>query len=196
MANVKTKTKVRKSVKKKFYEVKAPLTATKIHLYGSSPEELEGKVVALDLTRSLRGRSFILKFKVKLSGDELEGEPISLELAGSFIRRSMRSGTDYVEDSFEAECRDAFVRVKPLFITRRRVSRTVLKTLRETARKHLDKYIMTRDSRELFSEIMASKLQKNLASKLRKIYPLAFCEIRVFKIVRAKDTKKSEKSEK
>lgn len=176
----------KKTSKKEFFEVKVPMTATKIQLYGSSIEELDGKIVKLDLTRSLRGRSFELNLRVKKKKNELEGEPISLWLAGSYIRRMIRKGTDYVEDSFVAECKDYKAIVKPFLITRNKVSRAVRKELRNQARKNLEAHIKTRDARELFTEIMTNKMQKELSMKLKEIYPLALCEIRAFEIVEEK----------
>jgi ribosomal protein S3AE len=185
--------KAKKGAKKSFYEIKAPLTATKIHLYASSPEELDGKRIKIDLTKNLRGKSLELKLKVKLAGNDLSAEAESTELLNSYIRRVIRKGTDYCEDSFETKCRDHLVRIKPLLIARRRVSRALLKTLRENARKYLEAYIKTRTAQELFSEIISNKLQKQLSLKLKKIYPLALCEIRVFKIIKPLDKKKEEK---
>jgi ribosomal protein S3AE len=194
---MKHKLKVRKKgVKKKFYDVKAPVTATKIQLYGAGVEDLDGRVVKLDLTRSLRGKSFELKLRVKAEGEELVGEPESLVLMGSYVRRAMRKGVDYVEDSFDAECRDVVVKIKPFLIARNRISRAVRKALRDLAKKTLEGYLKNRTAKEIFSEIMTNKLQKQLSSKLRKIYPLALCEIRVFKIERGKEKeKKAEKVE-
>ena len=181
--------KSKKNIKRDFFEVNAPLTATKIHLYAGAPEDLNGRVVKLDLTKSLRGKSLELKMKVRLEGEKLEAEPISAGLVSSYIRKMMRRGTDYVEDSFEAKCRDVKVRVKPFFITRKRVSRAVRNVLRENAKKFLEGYLKTRTAREIFSEIMANKLQKQLALKLKKIYPLALCEIRMFEVVGELDKK-------
>ncbi len=175
-------TKIKKGIKKRFYEVDAPMTASKVHLYAASPEELNGKIVKLDLTRSLKGRGFELKLKVSAEGETIRSNPISLKLASSYIRRVMRKGTDYVEDSFVAECKDNKVRIKPLLISRNRVSRAVLRALRDGARKNLLAYSKTRSCEELFSEIMSNKLQRQLLLKLKKVYPLALCEIRSFEI--------------
>jgi ribosomal protein S3AE len=41
-------------------------------------------------------------------------------------------------------------------------------------------------SLELFSDIMVGKIQKELSLKLKKIYPLALCEIRILEIVNKK----------
>lgn len=175
--------KAKSNIKKKFFEVKAPLTSSKIALYATAIEELEGRIVKLDLTRSLKGKSFELKMRVKKEGEELVAEPISLWLAGSFIRRMFRNGIDYVEDSFMVECKDAKVVVKPFLITRHKVSREVRKNLRNVARKHLENFIKIRTTKELFSEIMSNRVQKEMSMELKKIYPLALCEIRVFEII-------------
>jgi len=177
------KPKRKKGARKKFFEVKIPLTATKIHLYGYSPEELEGNVVKLDLTKSLRGKNLELRSKVKLKGNELIGELFSLKLLPSYIKRVMRRGTDYVEDSIEVECKDAKLVIKPFMITRKRVSRAIRTTIRNNARKHLESKIKIRNTEEIFSEIMANKLQKELSLKIKKIYPLSLCEIRMLKVL-------------
>jgi len=188
------KPKSKKNIKKSFYEVKAPITATKIQLYASSMEELDGRTIKLDLTKNLRGKNLVVKLRVKADKDSLYTTPESLKLESSYIRKVMRRGTDYVEDSFETECKDSVVRIKPFLITRRRVSRTVLKALRENAKKNLISYVKTRTAEELISEIITNKLQKQLLPKLKKIYPLALCEIRMFEIRKQLEKKKPEKS--
>lgn len=189
--------KTQRAQKKIFFEVKAPLTASKIYLYGASAEELNGRAVKLDLTRSLRGKSLELGLKIKLVDGSLVAEPVGVELVGSYIRRMMRKGADYVEDSFKAECRDAEVVIKPFMITRNKVSRAIRKELRNQARKFLEGYIKNRSTNEVFGEIMANKIQKELSLKLKKVYPLALCEIRIFEITKVKDktSKEEEKKE-
>jgi len=197
MANQqKQKVKVKKGTKKGFFDVEAPLTSTKISLYASSKESLEGKTVKLDLTKNLRGKNLELKMKIANEKDKLIGKPESIQLMNSYIRRSVRKGTDYVEDSFEAECRDAVVRIKPLLVTRRRVSRAVLKSLRENTKKYLEAHLKTRNYEEIFSEIISNKLQKQLAVKLKKIYPLALCEIRSFEVISKKQIQENPEQQK
>jgi|SRR3989344_9308042 len=174
--------KAKKTIKKSFFEVKSGLTGTKMSLYGTSMEELNGRVIRLDLTRSLRGKSLELKLRVKHENNALVGEPISLALAGSFIRRMIRKGTDYIEDSFQVECRDGKAIIKPFMITRNKVSRGVRNSLRVETKKFLEGYSKARTGRELFGDIMSNKIQKELSLKLKKIYPLALCEIRVFEV--------------
>ena len=189
MAEQQTQTataKVKRGAKKGFFEVRTPLTATKIQLYGYSIDELNGKVVKLDLTRSLKGKNFELRLKAVKKDDYLEAKPISLELIGSYIRRMMRPGIDYVEDSFIAEMKDGKARVKIFMISRNKVSRAVRKELRNNSRKFLEGHLKTRTGEEAFTEIITNKMQKELFLKSKKIYPLALCEVRVFELVNEK----------
>src|SRR3989338_4364737 len=183
----KIKIKTKKGGKKDFYDVEAPMTAVKISLYGSSAEDFDGQVVTLDLTKSLRGKSLELKMRINNVDGKLKAEPISINLLGSYVRRSMRRGADYVEDSFNVNCKDAKIVVKPFMITRRRVSRAVRRALRINARKFLEGHLKIRMTKEVFSDIIANKIQRGMALKLKKIYPLAFSEIRFFGIIGERD---------
>ena len=175
--------KSNKIQKKSFFEASSTITAAKILLYAASAEELDGRIVRLDLTRNLRGKSLELRLRIKCENGVLTSEPVALELAGSYIRRMMRKGADYVEDSFVAECKDAKLLVKPFMITRNKVSRAVRRLLRNTAREHLITHLKSRPSKEIVTEITINKLQKEMSLKLKKIYPLALCEVRWFEIL-------------
>lgn len=195
------KQKQKKNIKKKFFPIESRITATKIQLYAGSEEELMGRVVTLDLTKSLRGKAFELRLKVKADKENLVAEPISLQLFQSYVRRVVRKGTDYAEDSFEVNSRDGVLRIKPLLVTRKRVSRLILNLLRENAKATIIAYAKIRDNKEIFADITTNKLQKTLVQKLKKIYPLALCEIRAIKLIKevepeeAEKPKKSEKKE-
>ena len=189
MANKQTKTK--KGIKKDFFEVSAPLVTTKIFLYAAGKKELEGKIVKIDLTKALRGKSLELSLRVKSSGENLIGDPEKIELVKSYILKVMRKGIDYVEDSFEVECRDCFARIKPFLLTRKRVSREILKALRNETKEFLISQLKIRASSELFSDIISNKIQKQLSLKLKKIYPLALCEIRIFEVLKRKENKET-----
>ncbi len=180
---MKQKVKTKKNIKKRFYEVSAPLISTKISLYGESEEFFDGKTVKIDLTKSLRGKSLELKFRIKNENGALIGTPESATLIMSYIKRVMKKGTDYCEDSFETECRDCKARIKPLLVTRRRVSRAILRSLREETKRFLEAHCKTRTAQEIFSDIITNKIQKQLSLKLKKVYPLALCEIRVFQVL-------------
>ncbi|MBS3081692.1 hypothetical protein J4416_01985 [Candidatus Pacearchaeota archaeon] len=185
----------KKVVRKKFFDVLVPLTATEVKLYASSEEDLNNKIVKIDMTKNLKGKNVDLRAKVIYKDGKLDSELISLILLPSYIRRTMRRGIDYIEDSFKTSCKDAQIVIKPFMITRNHVSRNIRKEIRNLAKKFLEGYSNIKTVKELFSEIMTNKLQKAVSLKVKKIYPLAFCEIRWIEVIGPPIKKKAEAKE-
>jgi len=176
--------------KERFFDVDIPLIRKQTQMRAYELSELNGRFIKYDLTRILRGKNMIFQGKVEVKEDGALANAYSIKLLPYFLRRMMRKGTNYVEDSFSAESKDAQIRIKPFLITRRKVSRAVRKALREKAREELTNYVKDRDTNVLFDEIIKNQLQKYLSLKLKKIYPLSLCEIRVFKIEKRKSSEK------
>ncbi|MFH1607602.1 MAG: hypothetical protein ABIA78_00540 [archaeon] len=168
--------------KKRFFDVDMPLIKKHTQLQAYELKELESRFITYDLTRILRGKSMILKLKVKIEDDKATTEPRQIKLMPYYLRRMVRKGTNYVEDSFSTKCKDAQIRIKPFLVTRRKVSRAVRKALREKAREELTNYIKEKDTQTIFDEILKNQLQKTLSLKLKKIYPLSLCEIRTLSV--------------
>ncbi|GAH85563.1 unnamed protein product [marine sediment metagenome] len=168
--------------KKKFFDVEIPLIKKTTQLQAYELKELDKRFVKYDLTRILRGKSMVLQLRVKVEGDKATTIPREIKLMPYFLRRMIRKGTNYVEDSFSTNCKDAQVRIKPFLITRRKVSKAVRKALREKCREELINYVKDKTTETLFEEILKNQMQKPLSLKLKKIYPLSLCEIRVFKV--------------
>ena len=101
----------------------------------------------------------------------------------------IRKRISYVEDSFEAPTQESMVTVKPFFITRKKVSRVVRKTIRNKAKNWIEDYISQKEDKELFNEILSNRMQKPLSLHLKKTYPLSLCEIRVLEIKRPLEPK-------
>jgi len=166
--------------KKKFVEIYIPLLRENYTSLGT-PESLNGKTIKLDLTRRLRGKGLEIIFHIKEQGKELVAIPKSLILTGSYIRRIMRPSISYVEDSFQVETKDnIIVSAKPFFITRKKVSRAVRAHLRSEAKKIITDLIKEKSYLDLTEEIYMGIFQKTLLPKMKKIYPLAFCDLRIF----------------
>lgn len=165
--------------KKKFITVQVPILNTEMRLLGT-PEELNNKTIKLDLTRKLRGKGLTLRLRIFNKNGKLVAIPNNMELTTSYIRRMVRKRTDYVEDSFTTRTKDVKITIKPFLITRKKVSRAVKKNLRNTAREFLLEYVKERDFIEISTEILSGTLQKTMLPKLKKIYPLSFCDIRIF----------------
>lgn len=168
--------------KKRFFDVEIPSIRKETQLQAYEIEELEGKLMIYDLTRILRGKNMILQLRVKIKDGEAVALPIQAKLLSSFLKRMVRKGTNYVEDSFSTNCKDAKIRIKPFLVTRRKVSRAIRKSLREKAREDLINYVKEKSAEIIFDEILKNQMQKELSLKLKKIYPLSVCEIRVLKV--------------
>ena len=169
-------------LKKKFFEVEIPLIGEEIELLAYEMQELEGKNVKLDLTRILRGKGTELKAKIKIEGNKATAIPQSLTVLPYYIRRAVRKGTNYIEDSFIVDCKDEQIIIKPFLVTRKKVSRQVRKALRERAKEEIINYVKDKEAEELFEDLLKNKFQKPLSLILKKIYPLSLCEIRVLEI--------------
>jgi len=171
-----------KVIKKKFYEIEIPILNEKYEALANSISELDNKTIRLDITRKLKGKSVDLILNVKVQDNKAKAYPKKMILLPFFIKHMIHGGISYVEDSFKTETLDNEIIIKPFLITRKKVSRTVRKTLRNSANNWLKDYLKTKTSQEIFSEIISSQLQKLLSQKLKKVYQLEICEIRVFEI--------------
>jgi len=174
------------ALKKKFFEIELPSIKQKTDLFGMTEKEFVGRTIKIDMTRRLRGKSLEITFKIKEDKDKIKAEPIRLHLLGYFIRRMLRKSIDYVEDSFNAEAKDAILKIKPFLITRQKVSRKVRTALRNKTKEEIEKEIKEKNYEDFFSELLSGKFQKELSLKLKKIYPLAFCDIRDVFVVKQK----------
>ena len=168
--------------KKKFFDVEIPIIGKQTQLQAYELTEIDGRFIKYDLTRLLKGKSIMLTLKVRVENNEAIAYPKKIILMPYFLRRMMRKGTNYVEDSFPAECKDSKLIIKPFLITRRKVSRAVRKALRNKAKEELLNYVKDKNAEHLFDEVIKMQMQRDLSSKLKKIYPLALCEIRVLEI--------------
>ena len=168
--------------KQRFFDVEIPILKKETQLYAYNLNELNGRTIKYDLTRFLRGKNVLLGMEVKVEGDKASAYPKEFVILPYFLRRMIRKGTNYVEDSFSTDTKDSRVRIKFFLITRKKVSRAVRKALREKAREEIINYLKSKDTRTVFEELIQGKMQKPLSLKLKKIYPLSLCEIRVFKV--------------
>ncbi len=179
--------------KKRFFDVEIPIINKTTNLLAFEPKELDNKFITYDLTRILKGKNIILQLKTLLKGDELTSTPRGLKILPVYIKRMIRKGTNYVEDSFVADCKDAKLEIKPFLITRKKVSRVVRKALREKVREELGNYIESKGYEEVFDDILRNKLQKEISLKLKKVYPLSLCEVRRIKVVEDIETEEVKK---
>ena len=183
-------------LKKRFFDIEIPIVGEETELIAYELNEINGKNIKLDLTRILRGKNVELKAKIKVEGNKAIAYPIQLTVLPYYIRRAVRKGTNYVEDSFLIDCKDAQVRIKPFLVTRKKVSRSVRKALREKAKKEILEYVKDKTAEEIFDDLIKNKIQKTLSLILKKIYPLSLCEIRSFEVIKSLELPTEEKPKK
>ncbi|MAG07832.1 hypothetical protein CMI46_03395 [Candidatus Pacearchaeota archaeon] len=170
--------KSKKTIKKRFISVDIPILNKEIEILGSGIKDLDGRTIKLDLTHDLKGRAIDLKLLVKADDEKAIANPIELKLFQSYMKRMVRKGTDYSEDSIKTNCKDEKIIIKPLMITRKRVTRSVLRGLREIARKEITDYVSKKNFETILSEILSGDFQKEIQPKLKKVYPLSLFEIK------------------
>ncbi len=168
--------------KKKFFDIEIPMLNKETQLYAYDQKELEGRYVKYDLTRFLRGKNSLLISRIVLKEGNITAVPVEISLMPYFLKKMVRKGTNWVEDSFSTNCKDAQIRIKPFLVTRRKVSRAVRRALRNKAKEELIEYLKEKTTDVIFKEILKNQLQKTLSLKLKKIYPLSLCEIRIIKV--------------
>ena len=178
--------------KKRFFDVDMPIISKGTQLQAYEPEEIEGRRIKYDLTRLLKGKNVIIYLEVKKEGDNFIASPIKMEIIHSSLARIVRKGTDYVEDSFTADCKDAQLKIKPFMITRRKVHKSIRRELRNKARQELTEYVKNKSTEEIFGDLIRNQIQKTLSLVLKKIYPLSACEIRILEVVKSNSGKKAE----
>jgi ribosomal protein S3AE len=173
--------------KKKFFEVSVPLTGETTSVYAFDMDSLAGRNLKLDLTRIFRGKGVEASFNISVSEGVATARPRMMRLLPYFIRRIIRKRTSYVEDSFVVSSSDGLLRIKPFLITRKMVSRAVRNALRVATQAFLSEYCSDKPTDEIFSDVTQGKLQKVLLIKLKKVYPLALCEIRHIEVEKKKE---------
>ncbi|MFC1686184.1 hypothetical protein ACFLZZ_04170 [Nanoarchaeota archaeon] len=170
----------------KTYWVEVPELNQKFAILTSKPDTIPGKLIKLDLTRMLKGRSMEANLLVQKEGDKYFGDFVATKVAQSYIKRMMRKNISWIEDSFVVKSKDQQLRVKPFMITKKRIHRSVRKKLRETTKELLIKFISESKTKDVFEAVIRGGFQREVSSQLKKIYPLAFFEIRVLKIEKPK----------
>ena len=168
--------------KKRFFDVDIPILKKTTQLQAFEIKELEGRRFKYDLTRFLRGKNMILDLKTVIKNDKATSYPIQAKLLPYYLKRVVRKGTNYVENSFSVECKNATLKIKPLLVSRRKISKAVRKALRDKVKEELESYVKNKKFEELFEELLKNQIQKPLSLKLKKIYPLSLCEIRILKV--------------
>ncbi len=168
--------------KKKSYEVEIPILGQSTYVLSSNVDLLPKKIIKMDLTRSLRGKNLEANIMIFKEEGKLVGKVVSLHLLPGYVRKMMRKGVSWIEDSFVCPGKESQIIFKPFMLTRKKVHRSVKRELRNLAKKVIVEFAKEKDNDQIFSAVISGQLQKEIQVILKKIYPLAFCEIKITKI--------------
>lgn len=180
-----------KKKNKKWITIYAPKMFNEVPIgesYASDINELIGKNLSLnlmELTNDIKKQNIKIKFRAAKNIDgKVISEPVSYEMIESFVRRVTKRSKSKVDDSFITTSKDNIsIRLKPLILTKNKTSNSTLTTIRHKEREFLSDYCKQNNFEDILNELINHSLQSNLRAQLKKYYPVAVAEIRVFKRV-------------
>ncbi|MEM2131149.1 MAG: hypothetical protein QXM96_02750 [Candidatus Woesearchaeota archaeon] len=151
--------------------------------YVEDPKTCVGRFVQVNLmqiTNDIKSQMFDVKFEiVNASENKLETKISGYYFSTSAIKRLVRRNMTRVDDSIVARTKDNYlVILKPLLLTRNKVTKSVEYSLRMNLRKEIISFINKNDYETVFSAVLKYQIQKELREKLNKIYPIKNLEIR------------------
>jgi len=177
--------------KKRWYGIMAPKEFNNKKIgdtLAGEPKEMVGRSVIINLMNLVddyKKQGINIKFKIEsINDDNAMCKTVGYEMLRSHARRVVRKNADKTDDSFLAESKDGMkFRIKPLIVTRTRVSHATLGKLRKIAKDYLNERFKELNMVEVFESAIQSKFQREIRSNLIKICPIGACEIRQLEIL-------------
>lgn len=181
----------KKKKKKHWYEIDAGKQFNDKKLGESrayNSQDLLGKVLRVNLmslTNEPKSQYITLYFKVKnVTNNGCSAEIIDYKINNAHIKRLTRKTSNKLEDSFLVKSKDGVsFKIKPLILTKYKSNKSALTALRLKAREFVTDFFSRTDSSQVFSSIIYNKLQMELKKNIRKIFPVAICEVKSCKIL-------------
>ena len=183
-----TSTSADKKKRKKWYSVIATQEFQQMPLgetLALEPQEILGRHLhlnAMTLLNDPKKQAITVDFQVReIKGDIGVASLVKYTLNTSQIKRLVRKTSNKIEQSYAFTTKDGQqCKIKPILFTRNKVNHSTLTSLRKGTEAYLQQQFQQQTLHELFSFIFSNKLQMDLKSVLKKIYPVASCEIRSF----------------
>jgi len=180
-------TEILKKKKKKWYGILASPEFNNIEIgetLADSEESLIGRSLEVNLaniTNDPKSQNIKIKFKInQVKGNEAYTEVYRYELSSTYIKRVVKPTKNKVDDSILFATKDNIkIRIKPLFLTKALVKKSILTMLRIKSREYLQNYFKENEYKKLIQDLVSHNIQKDLKNILKKIYPLNTAEIRL-----------------
>jgi len=143
------------------------------------------QVNLLSLTNEPKKQNFNLLFEIeKVEGTNAHTKLLGYYMNQAYLKRMVRKGVQKIEDSFFVTTKDNVkMAVKPVFVTKAKVQRSVATKLRKIAREQIDSMAKNLETTELFLSVISNKLQMALKDAFKKVYPVYTSEIRILEKV-------------
>lgn len=154
--------------------------------FSLEPNMLVGRVVKVNLahlTNNMRNQSLEVEFEITdVKGTQANTKIKQYRLMPSNVKRIVRVGRSKIEDSFVLNTKDGVkVLVKPLLITTNLVQKNLASVLRASTKEYLEDLFKKTEFSSIINLLIPGRLQSNLRTNVKKIYPLAACQIRVLR---------------
>ncbi len=177
MAKTKKETIIKK---KKWFPILSPALLGEKQIGETYLEEIEfaiGRKVAANLmqvTGDIKSQNSSMKFEVtEAKENRLLTKVVEYSYLSSSIKRLIRRRMTRIDDSIVAKTKDEkLVRIKPLLLTRSKVTRSVEKAVRASLRDEVITFVNSTPYEELFASIIKNRVQNDLKAKISKIYPV------------------------
>ncbi len=177
-----------KLIKKKWYDIySSGYYNVKIgETLLSDPQKMIGKdikIILMNITNNIRQQHINLYYKItKIEGEKGIAEWKGYELNSAYVKRFVRRKTTRIDNSFVIKTKDEKkIRIKPLIITRHKVSSTLKSEIRKAATAFLVERINSLEKKEILGEIINKKLTNDLKNELKSYAPIKIVEIRSIK---------------
>lgn len=151
---------------------------------GEKAGDLMGRVIETnlsDISRDVKRQNVKLSFKVNsIKENRAIADVTGYEIMASYLRRSVMKMKNKMNDSFECNTKDGVkLQIKPLLMTKSSSQKAKLSVIRKKTRDLITHEVSNMSYNEVIDAIVGYKLQKMLRDTIKKISPLAVCEIRV-----------------
>lgn len=189
MAPAKKKTAV-KAKKKKWFTVIAPKQFNE-QVIAECPalemKDLVGKKIManlMSLTNDPKKQNTVITFLMDgINADKMTTKITGLKLLPPSIKRMVRRGKDRLDLTIKVNTSDNHtVTIKPLVLTKTNAKGSIKTAIHQFVKAYAIKTIAKMTYDNLFKEVIGHQFQKGLYGRLKKIYPIALCEIRYLKL--------------
>lgn len=177
--------------KKKWVRILAPKLFNEQFIgesYVGDVQELVGRKISVSLmtlTNDPQKQTINVTFKITgTKNDTAKTEFEGYKMLPAAAKKLMRRQRNKIEDSFIVESKDKkIVRIKPIIITRGKTTGSVLTTIRKLEKAYLANAIAKNEAEGIIREITQKKLQHGMYQLLKKLHPMAACEIRQLELI-------------